>query len=72
MQQALDKFQRLENRKQMTYGEQQLQHITREITKATNYKKHFLIPYKDRLIPVQADEFAWFEIKGGGSAGYYI
>ena len=65
LQQAMDKFQRLNNSNQMMLTEQQLQHITREITKASNFKRHFLIPYKDRLIPVQADDFAWFEIKGG-------
>jgi two-component system response regulator LytT len=65
LQQALDKFQRLNNRHQLAIPEQQLQLITREITKATSYKRHFLIPYKDRLIPVQANAFAFFEIKGG-------
>ena len=65
LQQALDKFKRLTSRNQMPLNEQRLQLITHEITKATNYKRHFLIPYKDRLIPVQADEFAWFEIKSG-------
>lgn len=64
LQQAMDKFQRLNNRNQMIITEQQLQYITREI-KATNHKRHFLVPYKDRLIPVQTDDFAWFEIKGG-------
>jgi two-component system, LytTR family, response regulator LytT len=58
LQQAVEKFQRLTS-------QQQLQLLTHEITKATSYKRHFLIPYKDRLIPVQADAFAWFEIKGG-------
>ena len=65
LQQAMDKFQRLNNSNQVVITEQQLQHITREISKAANYKRNFLIPYKDRLIPVQADDFAWFEIKGG-------
>ncbi|OQP56502.1 LytR/AlgR family response regulator transcription factor [Niastella populi] len=63
LQQALDKFQRLTS--QIALSEQQLRLITRHITQAPGYKQHFLIPYKDRLIPVQADEFAWFEIKGG-------
>jgi two-component system, LytTR family, response regulator LytT len=65
LQQALDKFKRLTNRGQLALNQQQLQLITHEITKATNYKRHFLIPYKDRLIPVEADEFAWFEIRSG-------
>jgi len=63
--QAMDKFQRLKNSNQVIITEQQLQLITREITKTNNFKRNFLIPYKDRLIPVQADDFAWFEIKGG-------
>ncbi len=63
LQQALDKFQRFTS--QMALSEQQLRLITRHITQAASYKQHFLIPYKDRLIPVHADEFAWFEIKGG-------
>jgi two-component system LytT family response regulator len=65
LQQALDKFQRLTNQRPTALSRQQVQLITHEITKATTYKRHFLIPYKDRLIPVQADEFAWFEIKSG-------
>jgi two-component system, LytTR family, response regulator LytT len=65
LQQALNKFNRLTNRRQLAFDQQQLQLITHEITKTTNYKRHFLIPYKDRLIPVEANEFAWFEIKSG-------
>jgi two-component system LytT family response regulator len=65
LQQAIDRFRRLTNHNQPIISEQQLQLITRELTKAPVYKRHFLIPYKDRLIPVQADDFAWFEIKGG-------
>lgn len=65
LQQALDKFQRLTNQPKVVLSQQQLQLITHEVTKAANYKRHFLIPYKDRLIPIQADEFAWFEIKSG-------
>lgn len=65
LQQALDKFRRLIPQRQGVPAQQQLQRITREITKAGGYKRHFLIPHKDRLIPVQADEFAFFEIRGG-------
>ena len=65
LQQALDKFQRLTSQSKVILSQQQLQLITHEVTKSANYKRHFLIPYKDRLIPVQADEFAWFEIKSG-------
>lgn len=65
LQQALDKFRRLNSRQQQAILPLQLQLITREITKAAGYKRNFLIPFKDRLIPVQADDFAFFEIKGG-------
>jgi two-component system LytT family response regulator len=65
LQQALDKFQRLNNHYQQPIPQQQLQLISQEITKAAGYKRNFLIPFKDRLIPVAADEFAFFEIKGG-------
>jgi two-component system response regulator LytT len=65
LQQAMDKFRRLNNRNQLIISEQQLRLITHEITKAIPYKRHFLVPYKDRLIPVPADDFAWFEIKSG-------
>ena len=65
LQQALNKFRRLNSRNQPAISAQQLQLITRELTKAQSYKRHFLIPYKDRLIPVQADDFAWFEIRSG-------
>jgi two-component system LytT family response regulator len=65
LQQALDKFQRLNTRNNQLINEQQLQRLTRELAKANNYKRHFLIPYRDRLIPVNAEEFAWFEIKSG-------
>jgi two-component system LytT family response regulator len=65
LQQAMDKFQRLNSRNNQLLNEQHLLNITRELSKANNYKRHFLIPYKDRLIPVHADEFAWFEIKSG-------
>lgn len=65
LQQALDKLQRLTNRNPITIDRQQLRLITHDIAKTANYKRHFLIPYKNRLIPVPVDEFAWFEIKGG-------
>ncbi|THU39849.1 response regulator transcription factor [Niastella caeni] len=29
------------------------------------YKENFLVPFKDKLLPVSVKEFAWFEIKNG-------
>jgi len=31
----------------------------------SSYKQNFLVPYKDRLIPVAAEEIAWFELTSG-------
>lgn len=65
LQQALDKYQRLNKHNQALISTQELQQVTRNITKAAQYKRHFLIPHKDRLIPVAVDDFAWFEIRSG-------
>lgn len=62
LQQSLEKFNRLQKTPAM--NEALLSSITRFMA-AKNYKQHFLVPYKDRLIPVTAGEFAWFEIKNG-------
>ncbi|RVT98410.1 response regulator transcription factor [Mucilaginibacter limnophilus] len=34
-----------------------------------NYRQSFLIPYRDKLLPVQVKDFAWFEIKQGVVSG---
>lgn len=35
----------------------------------SNYRQSFLIPYKDKLLPVQVKDFAWFEIQEGVISG---
>lgn len=61
LQQALDKYFRLEGRDQ-AYT---LQQVSKLLTIEPNYKRNFLIPYKDKLVPVNVEEFAWFELHGG-------
>ena len=61
----MDKYDRLEARRQMILPEQLLLNLAQHSSRENNYKRNFLVPYKDRLIPVTADEFAWFEIRNG-------
>ncbi|MRG45806.1 response regulator [Chitinophaga sp. SYP-B3965] len=65
LQQALDKYFRLENRSQVYTLEQ----VSKLLAVQPNYKRNFLVPYKDKLIPVNVDEFAWFELHGGTVKG---
>lgn len=58
LQQALDKYSRLEHRNT-------LEHVRKLLPVQPNYKRNFLVPYKDRLVPVNVSEFAWFELHGG-------
>ncbi len=39
------------------------------VVREGHYKRNFLVPHKDRLIPVSVEEIAWFEIKNGVVAG---
>jgi two-component system LytT family response regulator len=34
-----------------------------------NNKRSFLVPYRDKLIPIKDEDFAWFTIKSGGVDG---
>jgi two-component system response regulator LytT len=65
LQKALDKYTRLQASSSKASNQTMLENIQRLIAPAAHYKQHFLVPYKDRLIPVTAHEFAWFEIKSG-------
>jgi two-component system LytT family response regulator len=65
LQKALEKYTRLQNRPGGVINERLLENIQRLMFTKEQYKQHFLVPYKDRLIPVTAHEFAWFEIKNG-------
>ncbi len=69
LEKALEKLQRIESRRQFVPDEAILQKITRMVGREGSYKRHFLVPHKDRLIPVSVDEIAWFEIKNGVVAG---
>ncbi|GAB3907593.1 LytTR family DNA-binding domain-containing protein [Larkinella knui] len=63
LQKALEKYARLTDRQQGLLDTRVLAELSRLIQGEKTYKRHFLVPFKDRLIPVAADEFAWFEVR---------
>lgn len=69
LQQAIQKFLRLENKRQPAMNEAVLEKIAHMIGGTKKFKQNFLVPHKDRLIPVSADEIAFFDIAGGVVTG---
>jgi two-component system LytT family response regulator len=65
LQKTLEKFHRVEARNTFSPGSTVLEKITQMIKRGSNYRRTFLVPFKDRLVPVTADEIAWFELKDG-------
>lgn len=62
LQKALEKFHRMEARHTFTLDTTLLEKITQMITRGSNFRRNFLIPFKNRLIPITTDEIAWFEL----------
>lgn len=46
-----------------------LQQLQQLFAERRVYKENFLIPFKDKLLPVPARDFAWFEIRNGVVVG---
>jgi len=69
LEKVLEKLQRIESRRQFVPDEAILKKITDMVVREGHYKRNFLVPHKDRLIPVSVEEIAWFEIKNGVVAG---
>lgn len=65
LQKALEKFHREESRHTFTIDSLVLEKITRMVSAGSNYRRNFLISFRDRLVPVAVDEIAWFELKEG-------
>jgi two-component system LytT family response regulator len=64
LEKALEKFRRVETRRQFTPDDGVFEKIA-QMMRTGNYRRNFLVSFKDRLIPVAADEIAWFEVKEG-------
>jgi len=61
---ALDKFDRhFSKHLPGKLDEGYLNRLQKLLSQEENYKKSFLIPYKDKLLPVPVKDFAWFEIQ---------
>ena len=64
---SIEKFRRLNDRQ--TFDGTMFQKLSRMLNESKNQKRNFLIPLKGKLIPVSADDFAWFEISDGVVTG---
>ena len=62
-QKAMDKFHRLADRRKLVMDEETIKRILAGMNDQQSYREHFLLSHRDRLVPVSADEFAWFEIR---------
>lgn len=60
---ALDKFHRIENRRNLVLDANSIKSLTGLLGMESNYKQSFLISHRDKLIPVLANDFSYFEIK---------
>ncbi len=64
LEKALEKFHKVENRRRFNPNTAVYEEIV-QMLRNGNYRRNFLVTYKDRLIPVTTDEIAWFEVKEG-------
>lgn len=60
---ALDKYDRLAKPSEASRTGSLLAELNKIIQRENSYKRSFLVPHKDRLLPVAADAFAWFELR---------
>ncbi|HEY0669509.1 MAG TPA: LytTR family DNA-binding domain-containing protein [Sphingobacteriaceae bacterium] len=59
---AVNKFRKLEDRREMP-DLRILEKVKGLLKQDISYKQNFLVPYKDRLIPLHISDIAWFELK---------
>jgi len=62
-QKAMDKFHRLADRRSLVMDNRALEKIMQAIQQEKSHREHFLLSHRDRMVPVSAEEFAWFEIR---------
>jgi two-component system response regulator LytT len=61
--QAIEKFKRLESRQQMLPDMISIDKVRQLIHAEGAYKRNFLVPHKDKLIPLGVADMAWFELQ---------
>jgi len=70
LQRAIDKIEKQGMLQQQDYlYSGYLEHIQTLLTANKGYKETLLIPYRDRLLPLQIKDFSWFEIRNGVVSG---
>jgi two-component system LytT family response regulator len=70
LQKAIDKFENQRALQQQDYlTPAYLERIQKLLAVSTHYKETLLIPYRDRLLPLQIKDFAWFEIRNSVVSG---
>ncbi len=68
--QAIEKFKRLESRQQMMPDLLSIDKVRRLIHAEGAYKRNFLVPHKDKLIPLGVADMAWFELQHMPGTGH--
>lgn len=63
--QAITKFKRLDGRNRMIPDMLSIDNVRKLINAEAAYKRNFLVPYKDRLVPLHVSDIAWFELQHG-------
>jgi len=73
LQRAIDKFEKQRVLQRHDYlNPEYIERIQNLLTATKSYKETLLIPYRDRLLPLQVKDFAWFEIRNGVVSGTTI
>lgn len=62
---ALEKFRRLNNRKPILPSSMAIEKIAVLLQAQMSYKQNFLIPYNNRLVPLNVNDISWFELCNG-------
>lgn len=66
---ALAKYERQVQDKYWESNHEYIRRLQNLLSNTKVYKGNFLIPFKDKLLPVPIKDFAWFEIKNGVVVG---
>ena len=69
VQKALSKFESKQEGLPLRLHPTDIQKLQALMAENRVYKENFLIPFKDKLLPVPVRDFAWFEIKNGAVIG---
>lgn len=65
VQKALTKFQSKNEGIPLLLHNADIRKLQTLLAETRVYKESFLVPFKDKLLPVPVSDFAWFEIKNG-------